>query len=117
MAILMIEDEFLVAAEIRFHLERGGFTAIEHAATEADALAAIASLHWDAAVVDANLNGRGIDRIAAALQEKGIPFAVVTGYGRTGMPEALREVPVIDKPFRPRTLLETLGRLCAQPRG
>src|ERR1700740_1000900 len=101
MAILMIEDEFLVAAEIQFHLERGGFVGSEHAATERDALAAIADHHWDAAVVDANLNGRGIHKIVAALQEKSVPFMIVTGYGRNGMPEGIADVPVIDKPFHP----------------
>ena len=117
MAILMIEDEFLVAAEIRFHLERGGFSEVEHTATEADALAAIAARRWDAAVLDANLNGRGVDTIAAALHEKRVPFVVVTGYGRAGFPQSLGDVPVLDKPFRPKTLVETVGRLCAQRPG
>jgi CheY-like chemotaxis protein len=112
MAILLIEDEFLVAAEIQFHLERGGFTDVEHASTEPEALAAIGDRAWDAAVVDANLNGRRLDGIAAALQEKNIPFVIVTGYGRKGLPAALDHVQVIDKPFHPRTLVDTVGRLC-----
>jgi DNA-binding response OmpR family regulator len=116
MAILIIEDEFLVAAEIRFHLQRGGFGELEHAATERDALAAIGARDWDAAVLDANLNGRGIDRIAAALSEKSIPFVIVTGYGRKGLPEAVADIPVIEKPFPPRVLLETVAGLCTQGR-
>jgi CheY-like chemotaxis protein len=108
MSILVIEDEFLVAAEIRFHLDRGGFREVEHAATERDALAAIAACDWQAAVVDANLDGVGIERIAEALQEKSIPFIIVTGYGRKGLPRAFANVPVIDKPFRPGTLIDTL---------
>jgi CheY-like chemotaxis protein len=116
MSILMIEDEFLVAAEIRFHLNGGGFHEVEHAATERDALAAIAARDWEAAVVDANLDGVGVERIADALQKKGIPFVIVTGYGRKGLPQAIADVPVIDKPFRPGTLLDTLTRLCAPGR-
>ena len=111
-AILMIEDEFLVAAEIRFHLERGGFRHVEHAATERTALAAIEARQWDAAVLDANLNGSGIPGVVAALERKNIPFAIVTGYGRKGLPENLGEVPVLDKPFRPEALMETVTRLC-----
>lgn len=112
MAILMIEDEFLVAAEIRFHLESGGFADVEYAATERDALASIAGGDWEAAVVDANLNGRGIDRVAAALTARRIPFVIVTGYGRQGLPEAVANVPVIEKPFQPKALVDAVARLC-----
>jgi DNA-binding response OmpR family regulator len=113
LAILMIEDEFLVAAEIRFHLERGGFREIKHAATEHDALAAINADQWDAAVLDANLKRQGIERIAAALWKKGIAFVIVTGYGRRDLPEAIANAPLIDKPFSPETLLNTMTQLCA----
>ena len=113
MAILMIEDEFLVAAEIRFHLARAGFVEVEHAATERDALTAIGARDWDAAVVDANLNGRGIDAIASALSEKRVPFVIVTGYGRQALPRSVSSVPVVDKPFHPQTLVDTVTRLCS----
>lgn len=117
MAILIVEDEFLVAAEIRYQLERGGFAAVEHAATERAALAAISARPWDAAIVDANLNGRSIDSVAEALRLKGIPFVIVTGYGREGLSAALAGAPVIDKPFQPATLLSTLIRLCSREPG
>lgn len=117
MAILMIEDEFLVAAEIRFHLERGGLGEVEHVATELDALAAIASRNWDVAVLDANLNGRGIEGIAAALSDRKVPFVIVTGYGRKGLPPAVAHVTVINKPFQPKVLVETVSRLCLERNG
>ena len=113
MAILMIEDEFLVAAEIRFHLEQAGFTGVQHAATETDALTAIGGRDWHAAIVDANLNGRGIDRVASALFAKRIPFVIVTGYGRQGLPQSVASVTVVNKPFLPQTLVDTVARLCS----
>ena len=115
MAILMIEDEFLVAAEIRFHLERAGFTGLQHAATEAAALTAIGNHDWQAAVVDANLNGHGIDRIASALVAKHIPFVIVTGYGQQGLPPSVAGMKVIEKPFSPGQLVNTVAGLCAAP--
>lgn len=117
MAILMIEDEYLVAAEIRFHLERAGFFDVQNAATEADALAAIHERQWDAAIVDANLNGRGIDNIASALSAKAIPFMIVTGYGIDGIPDSVAGVPVLEKPFRPQRLVDELFRLCSRKSG
>ena len=117
MAILMIEDEFLVAAEIRFHLVRAGFVELEHAATERDALAAIGSREWDAAVVDANLNGQGIEGVITALFARRIPFVIVTGYGRESLPQSVAGVPVMDKPFHPGALVDTVSRLCSQRNG
>jgi DNA-binding response OmpR family regulator len=116
MAILMIEDEFLVAEEIRFHLEQAGFTGVQHAATEVGALGAIGSGDWHAAVVDANLNGCGIDRIASALFARRIPFLILTGYGREGLPQSVAGITVLNKPFLPQTLVDTVGRLCAERR-
>ena len=114
MAILMVEDEFLVAAEIRFHLVRAGFVELEHAATERDALTAIAAREWDAAVVDANLNGQGIEDVASALLARRIPFVIVTGYSRESLPHSVANVPVIDKPFNPGRLVETMLRLFSE---
>ena len=111
--VLVIEDEFLVAAEIRFHLQCAGFDDVGHAATEADALTAIDARDWSAAIVDANLNGRGIDSIASTLLSKRIPFFIVTGYGEEALPKSVAGVAVINKPFRPETLVDTVTRLCS----
>lgn len=107
----MIEDEFLVATEIQYHLQRGGFTDVAHVATEKDALAAIADRNWDAAVVDANLNGRGIGTIAAALLQKNVPFVIVTGYARESLPASVAHVAVIYKPFHSKNLLDAVKGL------
>lgn len=109
MSILMIEDEYLVAEEIRLYLRRAGFAEIAHAATVENALKCISENGWDAAVLDANLNGRSIDSIADALFEHGIPFVVVTGYGLRSLPERLRTVAVVEKPFRPKALVDAVS--------
>jgi CheY-like chemotaxis protein len=111
MRILMIEDEYLVAEEIRSCLNTGGFSQVEHAATESEALKHISDAGWDAAVVDANLDGRSIDAVADALFERGIPFIVVTGYARKNLPERLGSVTVVDKPFRSKTLVDAVSSL------
>jgi len=114
MRILMIEDEYLVAEEIRFCLKRAGFAEIEHAATEHDALKCISDAAWDAAVVDANLDGRRLDGIADALFDRGIPFVIVTGYGRSSLPERVADITVIEKPFRPKALVDAVSSLLAK---
>jgi DNA-binding response OmpR family regulator len=117
MRILIIEDEYLVAAEIKYCLNAAGYAETEHAATEKDALARISEGNWDAAVADANLNGSGIERIADALLGRGIPFMIVTGYGRSSLPANLSEIPVVDKPFRSQALVSAVANLFARPAG
>jgi len=107
----MIEDEYLVAEEIRLCLTRAGFSHVEHAATENEALKWISDAAWDAAIVDANLDGRNLDAIADALSERGIPFVIVTGYKRKSLPERLSGVTVVEKPFRSKTLVDAVSSL------
>jgi CheY-like chemotaxis protein len=106
--ILMIEDEYLVAEEIRLCLKGAGFSEIEHAGTEDAALKHLSNGRWDAAVVDANLDGRKIDTVADALFERGIPFVIVTGYARESLPERLASVTVVEKPFRSKALVDAV---------
>ncbi|WP_210755899.1 hypothetical protein, partial [Gordonia paraffinivorans] len=49
----------------------------------------------DAAVLDANLNGRSVTPVAEVLRQRGVPFVFATGYGETGGFAA----PVIRKPY------------------
>jgi CheY-like chemotaxis protein len=112
--ILVIEDEYLVALEMQSVLADAGFAEVEYAATEREALARIEEGGWDAAIADANLNGRGISRIAAALTEHGVPFMIVTGYARESLPPEVAHVPFLDKPFHAPRLVQTVSRLCAR---
>ena len=112
--ILLIEDEFLIALDIQRELKEAGFDAVEHAATEREALTRIQEGQWDAVVADANLNGRGLTRIASALNQHQIPFVIVTGYSRESLPPEVGEVPVVDKPFSGRQLIQTVLSLCRE---
>jgi CheY-like chemotaxis protein len=46
------------------------------------ALRVLADQSPDAAVLDVNLQGERVTPVAAVLHERGIPFVLVTGYGR-----------------------------------
>jgi len=110
--ILVIEDEFLIALDIISVLEDAGFREVRHIETEEEALMQIERHSWDAAIADANLNGRSIEQVARVLRERGVPFLVVTGYGRKSLPAAIGAAPILEKPFQHRQLLQTLIGLC-----
>jgi DNA-binding response OmpR family regulator len=96
---LILEDEPLIAMDLKFAFEDAGAGAVT-AATCDQAIEAMNDNDFSAAILDVNL-GRGetCAQAAAALKKLGIPFVLHTGdLDRTG--EFLRELnaPVLSKP-------------------
>jgi FixJ family two-component response regulator len=60
---------------------------------------------------DANLRGKPVDDIAAALTRQRVPFVFVTGYGRTSLPGAFAKSAILPKPFTDRQLVEAVKAL------
>lgn len=109
--LLVIEDEPLIALGLVSSLEVAGAEVGRPVGTEKEALAAIERGGFDAALLDANLHGKPVDAIAAALTRKNIPFVFVTGYGRESLPEAFRQAAVLAKPFSDKQLLDAIVAL------
>jgi CheY-like chemotaxis protein len=104
--ILIVEDEFLIAAMAEDFLVGLGATIVGPAATAAAALQLVQSQEIDAAVLDVNLNGERSDAVAAELKRRGTPFVVATGYGRGQFSEL--GAPVLMKPYSPEDLSAAL---------
>jgi PAS domain S-box-containing protein len=113
--ILLVEDEPLVAMEIESQLQEVGCEIIGPAGTVESAAKLIAAGGFDAALLDANLAGRPVDELAAALTKKGIPFSFATGYGREALPLGFREAVVLTKPFGPNQLIAVIRTLLNAP--
>lgn len=109
--VLVVEDEFLIAADTEDVLTDLGYRVVGPALTLSDGLAAAERESCDVALLDINLTEGTSRPIAELLSEKGIPVAYVTGYGtsieRMGFPPG----PVLAKPVSERTLAATLERL------
>jgi len=108
---LVVEDEPLVALDVVASLEQAGADIAGSVGSAAEALALIGSKRLDAALLDANLAGRPVDDIAAALTRRNVPFAFVTGYGRESLPQAFADAPVLSKPFSQQQLLDAATAL------
>lgn len=102
--ILIIDDEFLVLWMLQDELQQLGFHAI-HTASNVDAsLALVKDREISFAFLDVNLGDQKSFPIAQALEERGIPFAFVTGYGRAGLEGRFEEAAVIHKPVNREAL-------------
>ena len=95
--MLVVEDEFLVALDMRTILTEAGFQVLGHAGSVAAAISLICRQHPDAVLLDNNLNGRSVAPVAVALSARGVPFAFVTGNDRKGLPAAFAGAPAVRK--------------------
>jgi CheY-like chemotaxis protein len=105
--ILVVEDEMLVLMAIEDMLDDLGCEGIVPAATNAQAIALIEAQHFDAALLDLNLNGVRSYPVADALAAHDIPFAFATGYGGSALRDVDRQRPLLVKPFA-TAALETM---------
>ena len=97
--ILLVEDEFLVALEVKAALSRMGCSIAGPFATLAMALEAAQSAPVGCAVLDINLNGEMVYPLAGLLTARSIPFVFLTGYAAADIPEHFRAFPRLPKPL------------------
>lgn len=113
-SILLVEDEPLIAMQMEETLKRLGHRVVGPVASVADALALIAALDFDAALLDLNLQGERSDSVADALIARRKPFVFCSGYAdATGLPQRLARVPRLAKPFEAGEIGPTVSRLLA----
>ena len=96
--VLIVEDAVLLALELETGLSEAG-AEIVGPAYELEEAMALLDRPIDAAVLDANLNGRSVMPVAEALAARGVPFVFATGYGETGGAPGGFDAPVIRKPY------------------
>jgi CheY-like chemotaxis protein len=98
--VLVVEDELLIAYLIEDYLTDVGCDTAGPFDSVAEALEAVRSEAFDAAVLDVNLVGERSYAVADALAEQGIPFLFLSGYGDAGLPPGLRTGRICAKPFK-----------------
>ena len=98
-AILIVEDEPLIAMMLEDFLDSLGHTVVGTVESVRDAQAAVAEGGFDVAILDVNLKGENVWPVATRLREKGIPFVIATGGHVDPPPPEFAHVPVIEKPY------------------
>lgn len=112
--ILLIEDEYYIADDLRRTLKNAGAEVVGPFSTVAQAGDALDRGDFDCAVIDLNLHGESAIPIADRLLADGRRFAIATGYGSAAVPDRLSGVPRIERPFDPSALLQLVADLpCA----
>src|SRR3954466_6402529 len=88
--LLVVEDEYLIAADLTTSLESLGVEVIGPAASVEEALSLIENYggSLDGAVLDVNLRNERVFPVADKLSERGVPFVFTTGYDALAIPAA-----------------------------
>lgn len=103
--ILLVEDEFIVAAMLDDVLTGLGAVVVGPAYRLGDGLRLAQEEAIDVAILDVNIEGERSDVIADALAARNIPFVLATGYGDG---EARQGAKVLTKPYTPKMLAAAL---------
>jgi CheY-like chemotaxis protein len=115
--VLVVEDEFMVAALLEDRLSALGCDVVGPAHEIEEAMGLLASEPIDAAVLDVNISGRMVFPVADALAARNIPFIFTTAYGRGGLASPHAERAVLDKPYHERALEHALRAALLGQRG
>jgi CheY-like chemotaxis protein len=104
-AVLIVEDEFLIAAQIERVVSGLDCDIVGPASIPAEALDLIEGGEVDAAILDVTLrNGEKVYPVADELRRRNIPFTFLTASGPSGVDPDYSDQPVISKPFTDRAV-------------
>ena len=98
MRVLLVEDEALVALDLAEMVEELGHTVVGMCSSADSALAFLERSDVDFAVLDYNLRQSTSAAIADRLTALRVPFAFLTGYRPSGLPERFRNGTILAKP-------------------
>ena len=96
--ILVVEDDWLIVADLVQELEASGAHVIGPIPTLELALRKLDEMpDMSGAILDVNLQGQMVFPLADELRRRHIPFVFATAYDGDGFPEAYRNVPLVRK--------------------
>jgi CheY-like chemotaxis protein len=110
-SVLVVEDQFLIAEEMRRVVENLGGRVVGPVPSVEEAMVLVHRLQPDVGLLDVDLHGQEIYPVADALIEAGSPVIFTTGFDRAAMPAAYKDAPHLDKPVTPHALAAALAAI------
>ena len=107
--ILVVEDEYLLADDLRTELEDVGATVLGPVGALSEAIAISSSdIDIDGAILDTNLGGEFVFSAAQLLVDRGVPIVFTTGYDASAIPASFRKFPRCEKPISMAQVIATI---------
>lgn len=112
--ILVVEDEYFIAADLANALAKQGATVLGPARDLQSGIALTEQQTVHAAILDVNLKGGRSFVLADRLTQAEVPHMFVTGYDGWSLPDEYRGTPRIAKPFATGEVLAMIETLCSK---
>jgi CheY-like chemotaxis protein len=110
--VLVVEDDALLALDLEQIIRSGGSDEVVVVQTLLDAEQTLTRCRFDFAFLDVHLADGKSYKIADILEDHGVPFAFLSGNLRDpDIPQHLRHVPFLAKPYRPNLLNAMLRKI------
>ena len=113
--VLVVEDEFYLAMDLKEGIERAGGTVLGPCADVAGGLAQLEGEAAHCAVVDINLGEGPSFAMAEELVRRRLPFLLLTGYDAPTIPAELAHIERIEKPAEIERVLAAVAALRSIP--
>ena len=110
-SVLVVEDQFLIAEEMRRAVENLGGRVVGPVPSVERAMMLAIKTRPDIGLLDVDLRGQEIYPVADALREAGSPVIFTTGFDRAALPAAYQDIPHLDKPVTANALAAALAAL------
>ncbi|TIT96438.1 MAG: response regulator [Mesorhizobium sp.] len=112
-SVLIVEDEFLIAMDLKSMLERRGWRVMGPVASVAAASRLLDRELPSVALLDVNLGDELVTPLAEHLRSLNVPFAVASAYDRPELVggAVLAGAPNVGKPTQEARLVIALARL------
>jgi CheY-like chemotaxis protein len=107
-AVLLVEDEPLISMMLEELLIAFGHGVDGPYNNMSDAMLAATNRDLHAGILDINVGGEKIYKLADVLAKRKIPFVFVTGYSPGTVDARFSHVPVLQKPIEPQKLKSIL---------
>jgi len=102
--VLLLEDDALISLDAEEMLRMLGARSVLTAHSIDSATTMLGSASVDVAMLDLQIGADRSDGLALALLASGIPFIFTSGYTETDLPDPLRRIPTVGKPYAIETL-------------
>lgn len=107
--VLIVEDEFFLADDLARALRDAGGQPVGPVGTIRDAEDILSHERVDAAVVDLNLRGSMAFEFVERLAATDLPCVIVSGYGESELPEAVRNIRRLEKPVSAASVMQCVS--------
>lgn len=114
-SILLVEDAYHLAMDAKRALEGAGAEVVGPFAENAEAIAALETIHPDGAVIDINLGEGPSFDLARWLKARSTPFVFFTGYDEAAIPPEFADVVRLEKPVSDARLVRAVANQLPTP--